>query len=90
MRIYFSPCSLSIRLREKKKSPGKQGPTEQEQIQIGPAGRGGAGSAVVFRNILERILSYVSFTPDLPTSPANITRQPSPASNAEDASPHRE
>lgn len=57
MRIYFPPCSLSIRFREKKKSPGKQDPTEQEQIQIGPAGRGGAGPEVLFGNILERILS---------------------------------
>lgn len=50
---------------------GKQGPTEQEQIQIGPAGRGGAGPEVLLGNILERIPGQIPFTPDLPTPPAS-------------------
>lgn len=70
MRIYFSPCSFSIHLR-KKISLGKEGPTEQEQIQIGPAGRGGAGPEVLLGNILERIPGQIPFTPDLPTPPAS-------------------
>lgn len=93
MRIYFSPCSLSIRLRKKmplenKAQLNKNKSRLVQRVEVGLGQR--CCLETSWKGYLVKYPLPLTCQHHLPASPASITCQPSPASNSEDASPHHE